>query len=144
MGWLKTQKLEYLENGTWLFYETKKFLTCASDGTFWEHFEHILTGFYMITASVMKELRRPGRLLNLFCTFNLPPLYRMYKKIQTRYYPQFLSTSCSEYIENKKICRVSFSPWMFHRWHRCGYVLLLLLVLLMMMMLLLLLFFVMI
>ena len=93
----------------------------------------------MITTSVMKELRRPGRLLNVFCTFNLPPLYRMYKKIQTRYYPQFLSTLCSEYIENKKICRVSFSPWMFHRWHRYGYVLLLLLLLLMMMMLLLLL-----
>ena len=35
MGWLKIQKLEYLENGT-IFYEIKKFLTCASDDTFWE------------------------------------------------------------------------------------------------------------
>ena len=34
MGWLKIQKLEYLENGTQLFYKTKKFLTCASDDTF--------------------------------------------------------------------------------------------------------------
>ena len=34
MGWLKIQKLEYLENGTQLLYETKKFLICASDGTF--------------------------------------------------------------------------------------------------------------
>ena len=31
MGWLKIQKLEYLENGMQLFYEIKKFLTCASD-----------------------------------------------------------------------------------------------------------------
>ena len=31
---VKTQKLEYLENGTQLFHEIKKFLTCASDGTF--------------------------------------------------------------------------------------------------------------
>ena len=31
MGWLKIQKLEYLENGTYLFYEIKKFLTCVSD-----------------------------------------------------------------------------------------------------------------
>ena len=28
--------LEYLENGTELFYEIKKNLTCASDDTFWE------------------------------------------------------------------------------------------------------------
>ena len=27
MGWLKIQKLEYLENRTELFYELKKFLT---------------------------------------------------------------------------------------------------------------------
>ena len=26
MGWLKIQKLEYLENGTWFFYEIKKIL----------------------------------------------------------------------------------------------------------------------
>ena len=31
IGWLKIQKLEYVENGAYLFYETKKFLTCASD-----------------------------------------------------------------------------------------------------------------
>ena len=36
MGWLKIQKLEYLENGTLFFYEIKKFLICASDDTFWE------------------------------------------------------------------------------------------------------------
>ena len=36
MGWLKIQKFEYLENGTQLFYEIKKFLTCASDDTLWE------------------------------------------------------------------------------------------------------------
>ena len=36
MGWLKIEKLEYLENGTWLFYEIKNFLICASDDTFWE------------------------------------------------------------------------------------------------------------
>ena len=36
MGWLKIQKPEYLENGTSLFYEIKKFLICASDDTFWE------------------------------------------------------------------------------------------------------------
>ena len=35
-GIVKIQKFEYLENGTLLFYEWKKFLTCASDGTFWE------------------------------------------------------------------------------------------------------------
>ena len=34
-GWLKIQKFEYLENGTLLFYKIKKFLTCASDDTFW-------------------------------------------------------------------------------------------------------------
>ena len=37
MGWLKIQKLdvpEYLENGTYLFFETKKFLTCAKIGRF--------------------------------------------------------------------------------------------------------------
>ena len=34
MRWLKIQKLEHLENGTKLFYETKKILTCASDDTF--------------------------------------------------------------------------------------------------------------
>ena len=31
MEWLKIQKLEYLENGTKIFYEIKKFLTRASD-----------------------------------------------------------------------------------------------------------------
>ena len=36
MGWVKTQKLEYLENRTLLSYEIKKFLTCALDDTFWE------------------------------------------------------------------------------------------------------------
>ena len=36
MGWLKMQKLEYLENGTSFFHEIKKFLTCASDDTFSE------------------------------------------------------------------------------------------------------------
>ena len=30
-GWLKIQKLESLENGTYFFYEIKKFFTCASD-----------------------------------------------------------------------------------------------------------------
>ena len=34
MGLLKIQKLDYLENGTYSFYEIKKFLICASDGTF--------------------------------------------------------------------------------------------------------------
>ena len=34
VGWFKMQKLEYLENGTQLFYKTKKFLSCSSDGTF--------------------------------------------------------------------------------------------------------------
>ena len=33
MGWLKIEKLEYFENGTQLFYEIKKFLTCASYDT---------------------------------------------------------------------------------------------------------------
>ena len=36
MEWLKIQKLEYLENGTQFFYEIKKFLICALDGTFRE------------------------------------------------------------------------------------------------------------
>ena len=36
VGWLKIQKLEYLENETQFFYEIKKFLLCASDCTFWE------------------------------------------------------------------------------------------------------------
>ena len=31
MGWLKIQKLEYLENGTLHFQKIKKFLTCATD-----------------------------------------------------------------------------------------------------------------
>ena len=35
-GMLKKQKLEYLQNETQLFFETKKFLTCATDDTFWE------------------------------------------------------------------------------------------------------------
>ena len=34
MGWLKIQKLEHLENGTKIFYEIKKSLTCASDDNF--------------------------------------------------------------------------------------------------------------
>ena len=33
-GMVETQKLEYLENGTYFFYKTKKILTCASDDTF--------------------------------------------------------------------------------------------------------------
>ena len=33
-GWLKIQKFERLENGTELFYEIRKFLTCASYETF--------------------------------------------------------------------------------------------------------------
>ena len=33
MGWLKIQKLEYLEIGTKIFYKIKKFLTCASYDT---------------------------------------------------------------------------------------------------------------
>ena len=33
-GMVKNTKLEYLENGTQLFYKIKKFLTCASDDTF--------------------------------------------------------------------------------------------------------------
>ena len=36
MGWLKIQKPEHLENGTQLFYEIKKILTCALDNKFWE------------------------------------------------------------------------------------------------------------
>ena len=36
MGWLKIQTIEYLENGTQHFYEIRKFLTYASDDTFWE------------------------------------------------------------------------------------------------------------
>ena len=36
MRWWKIYKLEYLENGTWLFYEKKKLLACASDDTVWE------------------------------------------------------------------------------------------------------------
>ena len=36
MGWLKIQKLEYLQSETYLFHEIKKFLTSASDNTFWE------------------------------------------------------------------------------------------------------------
>ena len=31
---VKIQKLEYLENRTYFFYEIKKFLMCALDGTF--------------------------------------------------------------------------------------------------------------
>ena len=34
-GMIKIQKLNYLENGTHYLYEIKKFLTCASDDTFW-------------------------------------------------------------------------------------------------------------
>ena len=33
---VKNKKLEYLENGTYLFYKIKKFLTCASDDSFLE------------------------------------------------------------------------------------------------------------
>ena len=33
---MKGLKIQKLEDGTYLFYETKKFLTCASSGTFWE------------------------------------------------------------------------------------------------------------
>ena len=36
MGWLKIQKLEYLETGTQPFYKIKKILTYASDDTFWQ------------------------------------------------------------------------------------------------------------
>ena len=35
-GMVKIQKLEYLEKGTYLFYEIRKFLTCALDDTFLE------------------------------------------------------------------------------------------------------------
>ena len=31
---LKIKKIKYLENGPQLFFETKNFLTCASDGVF--------------------------------------------------------------------------------------------------------------
>ena len=48
IGWLKIQKLEYLENGTQFFYEIKKFLTCASDG-------HILRS-YRFLAEVTRKL----------------------------------------------------------------------------------------
>ena len=34
MGWLKIQKLNYLENGTELFHEMQKFLTHASYDTY--------------------------------------------------------------------------------------------------------------
>ena len=34
MGWLKIQKLDYLENRTLFFYEIKRFLISALDGTF--------------------------------------------------------------------------------------------------------------
>ena len=34
MGWLKIQKLHYLENGTYFFYKTKKFFTGVSGVTF--------------------------------------------------------------------------------------------------------------
>ena len=33
MEWLEIQELEYLENGTELFHEIKKFLICASYDT---------------------------------------------------------------------------------------------------------------
>ena len=36
MGWLKIQRLKYIENGTLVFYKKEKFLTCASDDTFWK------------------------------------------------------------------------------------------------------------
>ena len=32
MGWLEIQIIEYLQKGTRLFLEIKKFLTCVSDG----------------------------------------------------------------------------------------------------------------
>ena len=35
-GMVKIQKFEYLENGTWLFYERKKSLTCALYDKLWE------------------------------------------------------------------------------------------------------------
>ena len=35
LSWFKIQEREYLENGTWLFYEIKKFLNYASIDTFW-------------------------------------------------------------------------------------------------------------
>ena len=34
MGLLEIQKLEHFEDGTELFYEIKKFLTCATDDKF--------------------------------------------------------------------------------------------------------------
>ena len=34
LGWLKIQKLKYLEKGTEFFYKIKKFVICALDGTF--------------------------------------------------------------------------------------------------------------
>ena len=37
-GCLKIQNVEYLENRTYLFYEIRKFLTCALDNTFSEVF----------------------------------------------------------------------------------------------------------
>ena len=36
MVWLKIQKFECLEDGTYFFFVIKKFLTCASDDTFLE------------------------------------------------------------------------------------------------------------
>ena len=34
MGYLKLQKIENIDDGTWLSYEIKKLLICASDYTF--------------------------------------------------------------------------------------------------------------
>ena len=58
MGWLKIQKLEYLENGTELFYEIKKFLTVSR----MTHFKKLsffsggdlLTSFSVFSACINK------------------------------------------------------------------------------------------
>ena len=42
MGWFKIQKLKYVENRTLFFHEIKKFLTRASDDTFYRFLAFIV------------------------------------------------------------------------------------------------------
>ena len=52
MGWLKIQKFEYPENGTQVFYEIKKSLTCVLNDT-------ILYDLVASNAHILKPLFHP-------------------------------------------------------------------------------------
>ena len=65
MGWLKIQKLEYLENGTELFYETKKILNLYLR---W----HILRSYRFVAEVTFKVGLSPSKNFFVICSTESP------------------------------------------------------------------------